>query len=125
MVLKDIFNLPKLIMKYEQSWGSNTNSDKSTQVSSISAEDKFSMLLKYEDGNPELIPYKLYKRQVLMYGNNYHTFMKKAMNLQKEIIYSDLNNIPKEQKATTNAKKESENKEEDKKTANKEPLDVK
>lgn len=59
-----------------------------------------------------------------MYGNNYHTFMKKAMNLQKEIIYSDLNNIPKEQKATTNAKKESEHKEEDKKDK-KEPLDVK
>jgi len=53
-------------MKYEEHWGANVGADKSNQVPSVSAEDKFSMLLKYEDGNPELIPYKLYKRQVIM-----------------------------------------------------------
>jgi len=56
MILKEIFNLPKLLIKYEQNMNKNANPTNKIIEKTKLENDKFSLLLKYENVNPELIP---------------------------------------------------------------------
>lgn len=87
MSLRELFNLPKLMTLYEMQDNAymNSNTDQDMKVSN-NEDDKLAMMLKYEEVTPELIPYKMYMRSILMYNNNFKKWMHKLVNIQRDLL---------------------------------------
>ena len=66
MSLRELFNLPKLMTLFEMQDNAFMNSDLNPPKPSSNQDDKLAIMLKYEEVTPELIPYKMYMRSILM-----------------------------------------------------------
>jgi len=97
MSLRELFNLPKLMTLYEMQDNAFLNSTSEPPSNSSNQDDKLAMMLKYEELTPELIPYKMYMRSILMYNNNFKKWMNKLVNIQRDILV-----VPKENGAYAN-----------------------